>query len=131
MPAAEFLRSAGEALGSEAPWKVPTVFWLGSSDAAISAVCWTGVALGIVLACGIAPAPLALAAWALYLSLCSVASPFLDFQWDILLLETALVAAVALPWRLRPDWLQEGPVRRVGRWLVWWLLFRLMFESGV
>jgi hypothetical protein len=130
-PATEFLKMAQQALGADAPWRLPSLFWLGSSDQLLVAVCWIGVALSVVLALGMAPAPMALGCWTLYLSLCSVSSPFLDFQWDILLLETALVAAVALPWRLRPDWSQEGMVRKVGRWLIWWLLFRLMFESGV
>lgn len=130
-PAREFLQMAHQAVGEDAYWKVPSLFWMGSSDGMVMAVCWIGVALSVVMAVGIAPAPLSLICWALYLSLCSVSSPFLDFQWDILLLETALLAAVALPWRLRPDWSVEGPVRKVGRLLLWWLLFRLMFESGV
>jgi hypothetical protein len=67
----------------------------------------------------------------LYLSLCSVSSPFLDFQWDALLLETTLLATIALPWKWRPDWQRETLFQRVGRWLLWWLVFRLMFESGV
>jgi hypothetical protein len=79
-PAGEFLQMARGAVGADAYWKVPSLFWLGSSDVLIVAVCWIGVALSIVLACGIAPAPLALGCWALYLSLCSISSPFLDFS---------------------------------------------------
>ena len=48
--------------------------------------------IAIALACGFLPGPCALLLWALYLSFCNVASPFFDFQWDSLLLETALVA---------------------------------------
>src|SRR5262249_44442327 len=56
-----------------------------------------------------------------------------SYQWDALLLETGLIALVAVPGGFRPRWsaatLREMPAG--GRWLLWWLLFRLMFGSGV
>jgi lipase maturation factor 1 len=131
VPATDFLKAVGEHFGSGASWKMPTVFWLGATDSTLVAVAWLGVIASAVLAAGFAPAPMALLCWALYLSFCTVASPFLDFQWDILLLETALLAALALPWRLRPRWSLETPLQRTGRWLLWWLVFRFMFESGL
>ncbi len=132
VPAEQFLEAAHEQLGASAYYKLPTLAWLGSSDAALLGICIAGLALGLALAAGFCPAGCALACWALYLSLCSVGSPFLNFQWDALLLETGLLAVLMLPWRLLPDWSRpEPPLQRMGRWLVWWLLFRLMFESGV
>jgi hypothetical protein len=68
--------------------------------------------------------------WALYLSLCSVGSPFLNFQWDALLLETALLAVFWLPWRLRPRWNLETHGQQFARWLNLVAALRLMFESG-
>jgi hypothetical protein len=130
-PAAGFLKAVQKSLGSGAVWQVPTLFWLNSSNTALVTVCWLGLGASLVLASGFAPAPAALVCWVLHLSLCSVGSPFLDFQWDILLLETALLTVVALPWRWRPDWSRETPLQCVGRWLLWWLIFRLTFESGV
>lgn len=130
MPAGDFLAMVRKAAGVS-PWQVPTVFWFGSGDTALLTVCWIGVAASVVLASGFAPAPAALVCWALYLSLCSVGSPFLNFQWEALLLETGLLAVIMLPWRLRPDWSREGPLPMVGRYLLWWLVFRLNFESGV
>ncbi len=130
-PAAEFLHSAGEQLGGSA-WKVvPTLCWLNSSDGFLVGLCVAGCAVSAVLIGGFAPGPCALVLWGFYLSLCSVGSPFLNFQWDALLLETALLAVFYLPWKWRPDWSRETPVSRVARWLLWWLLFRLMFASGV
>ena len=32
-------------LGSEAYWRVPTLFWFGASDGALHAACYAGVAL--------------------------------------------------------------------------------------
>ena len=130
-PAWAFLDAASRQLGTEALWKVPSLCWLDVSDGMLVGLCVAGLVVAVVMAAGVTPGGCALALWALYLSLVSVSSPFLDFQWDGLLLETALLAALALPWRLRPVWETDAPLPRFGRWLLWWLLFRLMFESGL
>ena len=130
-PAASLLEAAHNSLGGGAYFQVPTLAWLGSGDGMLVAYCVAGALLSVALAAGFCPGACSLGCWALYLSLCSVGSPFLNFQWDALLLETALIAALMLPWRWRPDWSNETPRQRAGRWLVWWLVFRLMFESGV
>ena len=54
----------------------------------------------------------------LWLSLCSVGQEFLSFQWDVLLVEAGFLAIFA-----------DTSAVRV--WLFRWLLFRLMFFSGV
>ena len=118
-------------LGRDAYWDIPSLFWWSSSDSMLFGACVAGAFLSALIAVGICPGGCALLCWGLYLSLCRVSSPFLDFQWDTLLLETALLAAIYLPWRIRPRWNAESGLARLGRWLLWWLLFRLMFESGV
>jgi hypothetical protein len=95
------------------------------------AECAAGSLFALVLTCGLLPGPCALICWALYLSLCAIGSPFLDFQWDALLLETTLLASFALPWKVRPDWTRETRIGWMARLLLIWLLFRLNFESGV
>ena len=67
--------------------------------------------------------------WLLYLSLYQAGQTFLHFQWDILLLETAILAILASP--VSPG--QEARVLaqdRISLALVRWLLFRMMFASG-
>ena len=130
-PAAQFLERAWGQLGTGALWFVPTLCWSGAGDGMLTALCVAGIVFSLIMAAGVAPGACSVALWALYLSLVSVSSPFLDFQWDGLLLETALLAALALPWSLRPQWEERSPMPRFARWLLWWLLFRLMFESGV
>ena len=130
-PTASFLQRAQEQLGAAAYQKIPTLCWLGASDTTLVAMCWGGVALSVVLMAGVCPGLSALLLWALYLSLCAVGSPFMDFQWDMLLLETAFLAAFALPWKFRPDWRRHTRVARIAWLLLWWLNFRLMFESGL
>ncbi len=76
-----------------------------------------GCVAGLLLAAGIFQRLSAAVCWALYLSLVSIGQPFTAFQWDALLLESGFLALFA-----------GAP------WLVWayrFLLFRLMFESGL
>lgn len=118
--------------GADVSWlDLPSLFWLNAGDHWLVGGCVLGCILSILLLIGWSPGACSLALWGLYLSYCTVGSPFLNFQWDALLLETALLAAVFLPWRWRPDWTRETTVQRLGRWLLWWLIFRLMLESGI
>ena len=69
--------------------------------------------------------------WALYLSVYKVGQTFMWFQWDILLLEAGFLAILVAPFNL--TWKKPGVSchTNVIMWLVKWLLFRLMFASGV
>jgi predicted DCC family thiol-disulfide oxidoreductase YuxK/uncharacterized membrane protein YphA (DoxX/SURF4 family) len=109
---------------------LPTFAWLSASDQALNWQCGLGVACSVALLLGIAPAPMLFLLWALYLSLCSIGSPFFDFQWDNLLLETGFLAIFFAPLQLfeRPS--RQMPPPGLIVWLLRWLLFRLMFESG-
>lgn len=109
----------------------PTFCWLGHGDTWLLAQCWLGALFAIALAAGLCPGVCALVCWALYLSLMTVGGPFSNFQWDALILETAPLAAVWLPWSFRPQWARETSAQKIGRWLLWWLFFRLMIESGI
>jgi hypothetical protein len=93
-------------------------------------LCGAGVVFASLLFAGIAPALCLALLWALYLSLSCAGQIFFSFQWDTLLLETTLLALFVAPWSLLPLWRACEPPR-VGRWLLWWLLFRLMFLAGV
>src|SRR5262245_21451890 len=74
--------------------RVPSIFWLGASDAALVRACRAGQLGGVLLMLGAAPRPLSAALWALYLSFVSVGREFLSYQWDVLLLEAGLHAIV-------------------------------------
>lgn len=108
----------------------PTLARFGAGDRALDWMCGAGIALSIALFCGLAPAPVLFLLWLVYLSLCSIGSPFLDFQWDMLLLETGFLAIFLAPLQLfeRPS--RQAPPSVIVLWLLRWLLFRLMLESG-
>jgi hypothetical protein len=132
LPADLLLQGLHNQLGPERYVRLPTLFWMtGAGDATLVAACWTGAALALVVVCGFLPGPGLLASWLLYLSLTNVCRTFLYFQWDILLIETGLLALCLAPWGWRGR-LGARPVPAApALFLVRWLLFRLMFSSGV
>lgn len=131
LPAAEFLAGVAERFGPERYWLLPTLAWLDAGDGTLLLFCNAGIVLALAVVAGLAPGPCLLALWALYLSFVSAGRVFLSFQWDTLLLESGLLALFVAPWSLRPRLATTREPSRVGVWLVRWLLFRLMFASGV
>jgi hypothetical protein len=132
LPAGEYLASAARVLGSaEAVWRLPTWLWLGAGDPALHLLCAGGTVAALLAVVGVAPAVTLAAAWSCYLSVVSAGQIFFAYQWDILLLETGVVAWLWTPWTLRPTLLWPGAASRAAVWLARWLLFRLMWSSGV
>ena len=116
LPAGDFLQAAREAFGASAFLRVPTLLWLDSSDRMIAAVSISGaifaVAAFLLPRVSLARVPCAV-------SVGRIRGPeLMSFQWDLLLLEAEF-------------WILFLDGTRVRMWLVQWLLFRLMFLSGV
>ncbi|HET8623654.1 MAG TPA: lipase maturation factor family protein [Gemmatimonadales bacterium] len=130
MPAGQFLEWARSIYGTEAYRLLPTVFWLGSSDVALTLVSWAGVGLALLLVLGVAPLATLALLWLLYLSLSVAGQDFLSFQWDVLLLETGLLALLWAPAQWLPRRSEPSP-SPLARWLLVFLLFKLMFLSGI
>ncbi|HEY2585400.1 MAG TPA: lipase maturation factor family protein [Tepidisphaeraceae bacterium] len=137
----EFARNQIDSWG---PWGIgrclhlPTLCWWNTSDSFLHALCGGGVAAACLVILGILPLPALIVLWVFYLSLVSVGQPFLGFQWDALLLESGLLAILVAPWswRVKPGLLlgrRARPSRpsRIGVFLLRWLVFRLMFLSGL
>lgn len=95
----------------------PTLFWFGISNNGLLTCCAIGCVASLVLTLGFYPRAAALVCWGIYLSFTTIGQPFTAFQWDALLLEAGFLALFAgTPWLV---------------WAYRFLLFRLMFESGV
>ena len=131
LPASEFLGMIHSRVGAERYWFFPTLAWLSASDTALRVMSVGGVIGAVLLIFDIAPILILPLVWVLYLSLVTVGQDFLAFQWDSLLLETGFLVIFLAPWRLWPRRSTEAEPPTVPRWLLWFLLFRLMFSSGV
>ena len=118
-PACQLLGRASEAgLG---PLQLPTLFWLGCSDNLLAAGTLVGVLLALLAALAIRPRLCFALTAVLYLSYATVCDDFTAFQWDSMLVETALLASL-LPYDRRAP--QAHLIFRL-------LLFKLYLESGI
>src|SRR5258708_35687052 len=97
LPAQDYLGALRGMLGPERFRLAPSVFWLGASDAALQLACAAGVIGAVLVVCDVLPAPTLLVLWALHLSFETVGQDFLAFQWDVLLLDAALVGRLCAP----------------------------------
>ena len=122
LPVGAFFDAARAQLGYNAPWRLPSLFWWANTDFALLSIAWGGVAIAAVSVIakpwGQWQRTIFAILFLYYLSFVSAGQVFMGYQWDYLLLEAGFLAIFLRPER-----------RRV--WLFQWLLFRLMFESGV
>jgi len=134
LPVAEFLENV-RCFSSDANFHdLPTLSWWSTSDAFLQVQCAAGVLLSLALLVGFAPRVCLVLLWGLYLSLATAGQEFLSFQWDVLLLETAVFAIPFAPgnWlpRRKIGLARERPPSPFALFLLRWLLFRLMLASG-
>ncbi len=150
LPAADFTRRVvayASRNDVSAHLLAPTLSLFVEGDWFIHLQCFTGVFLSLCLIAGLIPGLTSLLLWLLYLSITVLGQTFMSFQWENLLLEAGLIAVLLAPWKGRLKNGFESPPRQVsrrlfwiawekgphtlGRLLCWWLLFRLMFQSGL
>lgn len=132
LPADLMVERVVKDLGS--PWRafqeMPSLFWFGCSDPLIMAVTWMGVALSLVVLCGFANSLIMTVLWALYLSLLPIGQEWLNYGWDIQILETGFLGILLCPLLdLRPFPRRAPPVVII--WLYRWLIFRIMLGAGL
>lgn len=130
----------------------PTLFWFDASDPTLWAVPALGAGAALSAMLGILCGPMLAISWFLYLSIVTVGQEFMSFQWDILLLETGFLSVFLSTWRpldflfntfalakpgtllgvkLKSWMVDKSDPSIIVIWLVRWLLFRLMFQSGM
>lgn len=132
LPADLFVERVVRHFGS--PWKafveMPSLFWFGASDTLIMGVTWAGVVLSLVVLCGYANSLIMLVLWALYLSLLPIGQEWLNYGWDIQILETGFLGIMLCPLLdPRPFPRRAPPVLMI--WLYRWLIFRIMLGAGL
>ncbi len=131
LPLRIFLSEAQVELGSKAYWEVPTLCWFNDSNSFLHLLCGAGVVLSLLLLLDWLPLFCLSLLWILYLSLVSAGQEFLGFQWDNLLLESGFLGIFLVPLAIRVAPSDKNPPPRIILLLFQWLLFRLLFSSGV
>jgi hypothetical protein len=131
LPIADFLQQVERARPDLGFADLPTLCWFQRGDSFLHVQCAAGVVAALALLAGLVPTLACALLWLLYLSLSVAGQVFLGYQWDALLLEAGLLAIFLAPpvWRSRRASDPAPPA--VVRWLLRWLVFRLMFLSGV
>ncbi len=112
-------------------WQAPSLLWLAPNDTGLQVLLAAGSLCAFLAMAGLVPGWALLGCVITYSSLRNGVPIFLGFQWDALIVEAGVVGLFVAPWSWwqKPFALREPPA--VGRWLAWWLLFKLMFLSGL
>ncbi len=131
LPARLYLEQVWQVLGWRGLWFAPTLLWVNSSDQALRALCWLGMAAAVLLVLNLWPRVMLATCFVLFLSFVTAAEDFSSYQSDGMLLAAGLFALLLTPGGWRPGWALEQPPRRVAVWLLRWEWFRIYFESGV
>lgn len=132
LPVGLFLQQVSAALGSAAAGfaRLPSLFWLGHSDAALLAAAWVGFGLSCVVLAGYANGLLLAVLWVLYLSFVHVGQEWYGYGWEIQLTETGFLAIFLCPLldgRPFPRYAPPPPIIVLFRWLA----FRVMLGAGL
>ena len=132
LPLAAYLEEASRHFdGFASIWRLPTLFWLGSSDAVLEGAAWTGLMLSTLVVLGVANAPILGALWLLYLSFVQAGQIFYGYGWEMLLCEAGFLAMFLAP-SLRPALFSaKDPPPLLLIVLFRCLTFRLMFGAGL
>jgi hypothetical protein len=110
--------------------RLPSIFWLLHSDAALLTVAWIGFILSLVVAAGYANAIQLGVMWFLYMSFVHVGQDWYGYGWEIQLTETGFLAIFLCPLLdMRPFPKRETPFPVVV--LFRWLVCRLMLGAGL
>jgi hypothetical protein len=108
----------------------PSLFWMNTSTGMIATLAWTGLAAAIALVVNLWSRVALGVCWLIFLSFIATWADFSPAQLDRLMLETALLCIPFAPRGLRPGLGADSPPRPIAVFMMRWLLFRVMFESG-
>ncbi|XP_012264453.2 lipase maturation factor 2-like [Athalia rosae] len=138
LPARAQLDSRGGNTLSQQIKQKPTLLWLApyvslNTEYMLDVLAILGIVLSFTgfISQRFCTAPVFAGLWSLYYSLYQVGQTFMWFQWDILLLEAGFLCIIVAPFWYPRQKKTSTPATALTFWAVRWLLFRLMFSSGV
>ena len=131
LPATDYLQAVAAILHWRRFWFAPTLLWFGSSDRALTLLCWLGIIASLMVVLNLWPRAALAASFICFLSFVCVAQDFSGYQSDGMLLEAGFIALFFAPPSFKPGLGREFAPSRASRFLLQWEWFRIYFESGV
>jgi hypothetical protein len=132
LPVAPYLEAVARAEpGWRAYWYAPSLLWIRSDDAALTALVAAGLLTSTLLVLNVWPRVTCALATVLFLAFIGVAEDFASYQSDGMLLEAGFLSCFFAPPGLRPGLGAAAPPSWASRWMLIWEMFRIYFESGV
>jgi Lipase maturation factor len=131
LPTQHYLAAVASALGPRRFWYAPSLFWFSSTNAALMAVMWIGLAASVIALLNLWPRLSFSVCFVCYLSFIAATSVFSSYQSDGMLLEAGFLALFFAPRGLLPGWGADHPPSRASEFLLKWEWFRIYFESGM
>jgi hypothetical protein len=132
LPAGPYLRQLTEELpGITRLWYAPSIFWLRSSDGALTAAVAIGIVCSLLLVANIWPRAMIAICTLLFLSFVATLQVFSSYQSDGMLLEAGFISIWFAPSGFRPGLGALDPPSRFSTFMLQWEWFRIYFESGL
>jgi len=132
LPVDPYLQQVREALpGFTRFWYAPSVFWLGSSDGALTAAVAIGMVCSLLLVANVWPRAMTAICTLLFMSFISMLQVFSSYQSDGMLLEAGFISIWFAPGGFRPGLGALDPPSRFSTFMLRWEWFRIYFESGL
>jgi len=131
LPARQYLAAVARALPGSKYWYAPSLYWFSSSDAALMAVMWIGLAAAVIAFLNLWPRLSFFVCWVCFLAFVAASGEFSSYQSDGMLLEAGFLALFFAPGGWMPGWGAHDPPSRASLWLLQWEWFRIYFESGM
>ena len=131
LPVTEFFERISNRFGSSSFFHAPSLQLFFPDFGGSNFIGISGIVLSVLLVFGFSPRVSTIALWILYLSVYTGGQRFLSFQWDILLLESGFLAIWLAP---NCIYFKKNKIYLLSKgcvFLMRWILFRLMFFSGV
>lgn len=111
--------------------KIPSLFWMNQSTFFIVTLTSIGILFSILLIIGILPFVSLFLLWLIYLSVVSAGLIFMQYQWDILLLEISFLSFFICPLSFTLYSKKKFKVSTIVIFAFRLLLFKLYFTSGL
>ncbi len=103
LPANSYLQAVAQSFGPWTRlWFAPTLLWVASGSHMLMAICWVGLAGGLLLTFNLWPRGMLLVCFVCFLSFVSAAQDFSGYQSDGMLLEAGFLASLLRATRLAP-----------------------------